>query len=291
VTWDDHEVDNDYANDRSENATPRERFLARRASAYQAYWEHMPLPLSARPVATGMTIYTRIDYGALARFHVLDGRQYRSHQVCAPPSRGGGSTVVGASCAERLDPALTLLGAAQESWLDQSLASSRARWNVIAQQTLMAQLTRRRADGASVHWTDGWDGYPAARRRLLDAIVTHRVANPVVIGGDVHAFYAADLRRDFDDLRMPVIASEICGTSITSQGPNFARLDRLQPDNPHLRFAESRMRGYVSMTLAPREADAALRVVETVKQPDASVRTLARFVIENGRPGPLLASS
>jgi hypothetical protein len=123
-----------------------------------------------------------VAWGALADFHVLDDRQYRSHQVCTPPGRGGSSVVE--DCAARLDPRLTILGEVQEQWLLGSLGRSRARWNVIAQQTLMAQLDREPGPGQAF-WTDGWDGYPAARRRLLDFLAQKTPANPLVIGGDV----------------------------------------------------------------------------------------------------------
>lgn len=286
VTWDDHEVDNDYANDRSEQLTPREQFLKRRAAAYQAFYENMPLPAAMRPSGPDMTIYNRFDWGALARFHVLDDRQYRSHQVCSRAGRGG-SSVVDDSCGDRLDPALTLLGQTQERWLAQGFADTAAAWTVIAQQSVMAQLRRR----GGRFWTDSWDGYPAARGRLLGGLAQHRVRNPVVIGGDVHACYVADLKADFDQARAPVVASEICGTSITSQGPSAASTEAAMAENRHFKFANGQMRGYVAMTVRPRITEATLRVVETVKQPGAAIRSAARFAIEDGRPGPQLAMS
>ncbi len=290
VTWDDHEVENDYGGERSQTLWPRDRFLARRAAAYKAFYEHMPLPDAMRPQGPDMRIYTHVDYGSLARFHVLDDRQYRSPQVC-PRAHRGGSNLVGDACTERLDPALTLLGSVQERWLEQSFAASPARWNVIAQQSLMSQLRRRNAAGDSQVWTDSWDGYPEARRRLLDAMTRHKLRNPLVIGGDVHAFYVSDVKRDFDDPHSPVVASEICGTSITSQGPGYARLARLAGDNPHLKLADGSVRGYVAMTLDRDTAQGRLRVVETVKQKGAAIRTLATIVVRDGRPGPLLAGA
>ncbi|NJR72029.1 MAG: alkaline phosphatase, partial [Gammaproteobacteria bacterium] len=105
VTWDDHEVDNDYANAQSEHLDPR--FLLRRAAAYQAYYEHMPLALSALPRGADMRLYDQFSYGALANFQVLDDRQYRAPQVCPRPGMGG-STFVEA-CAARLDPTRSML--------------------------------------------------------------------------------------------------------------------------------------------------------------------------------------
>lgn len=282
VTWDDHEVDNDYANDRPER--PEANFMARRAAAYRAYYEHMPLRRAALPQGPAMQLYDRSTWGALAEFSVLDDRQYRSYQVCPRADRGGGSNVVGDQCPERLDPKLTLLGAEQERWLTDGLAASRARWNLIAQQTLMAQLDRTAGPGLTV-WTDGWDGYPAARRRLLDFIAARKVANPVVLGGDVHCTWVADLKPDFDDPKSPVVASEFCGTSITSQGAGAKQVAAVMEENPHLRFGGPR-RGYVKMDVMPTRAIATVRALDTEKRADSGISTLAAFAVENGRPGP-----
>jgi alkaline phosphatase D len=284
--WDDHEVDNDYANDRPEDGMEREPFLVRRAAAYRAYYEHMPLPARMRPAALDMRIYTELDWGALARFVLLDDRQYRSHQVCPRLWRSGGSNVVDvARCGELAAPERTMLGAAQERWLEGALVASRAGWNVIAQQTRMAQFDQKPGPGRSA-FTDGWDGYPAARRRLIDSLAARRIANPVVIGGDVHMFSVADLKTDFDDPAAPVVGSEFTGTSITSQGPSQKRIDAVLPENPHIRFAESRYRGYVRVEVTPATLRADLRAMDTVSRPDAACRTLASFVVEDGKPGP-----
>ncbi len=282
VTWDDHEVDNDYANDRAEDLAPD--FLVRRAAAYQAYWEHMPLRAGARPEGPRMRLHGRHDFGGLVRFHVLDGRQYRDHQACPRAGRGGSNVVDDALCPERLLPARTLLGAAQERWLDEGLAASRARWNVVAQQLLMAQLERKPGPERRF-WSDGWDGYPAARARLLLALAGRRAANPLVIGGDVHFNCVADLKPDFDDPKSPVVATEFCGTSITSQAQPQARLDALRAENPHIRLANGEKRGYVTLELTEKRCLARLRTIDSEKAADSPISTLAAFVVEDGRPG------
>ena len=211
VTWDDHEVDNDYANDRSEDLDPD--FLVRRAAAYQAYWEHMPLRRSARPNGPHMRLYDRYDFGGLARFHVLDGRQYRDHQACPRFGRGGSNVVDERKCLSRLEPQRTLLGDEQENWLHARLSASQARWNIVAQQLLMAQMDRKPGPERQF-WSDGWDGYPAARARLLQAIAERKPANPLVIGGDVHFSCVADLKVDFDDPKSPIRAWTPCAPTI-----------------------------------------------------------------------------
>ena len=282
VTWDDHEVQNDYANAQSQKLDPPALFLKRRAAAYQAYYEHMPLPQWARPRGPDMQLYTRWSFGALARFHLLDDRQYRTVQVCPRPGRGG-STVV-EDCPERLDPRRTLLGLRQERWLFDGLAEGGTRWNIIAQQTVMAQLDRKPGEGQAF-WTDGWDGYPLARRNLLTHIADSRAANPVVIGGDVHMALVADLKADFDDPRAPVVATEFVGTSISSQGQSQQRVEAWREENAHLRYANPSRRGYTVLELSARQALAHLRTLDDVKDPQSRIRTLVRYAVEEGRPG------
>jgi alkaline phosphatase D len=283
VTWDDHEVENDYADDRSENLDGREWFLQRRAAAYQAYYEHMPVRRTAAPAGPHMRLYARVAYGDLATFHVLDDRQHRTHQACPRPGRGGSSVVE--ECAARLDPQRTMLGEAQEGWLMAGLERSRARWNVLAQQTLMAQLDRKIGPGQSF-WTDAWDGYPAARRRLLDFLARRKVANPLVIGGDIHCFAVADLKPDFDDPASPTVATEFVGTSVTSQQPRAqAQMDAIRAENPHITYASLTRRGYVRMEMTRARARADLRALEHVRTRDARAETMAAFVVEDGRPG------
>lgn len=285
VIWDDHEVDNDYANDRPEDGMAPEDFLRRRAAAYRAFYEHMPLPPSMRPEGPSMRLHARLAWGRLAQFHLLDTRQHRSWQACPRRDRGGGNTVDVAMC-ERLGiPTRSMLGPAQERWLEEGLSRSHGAWNVVAQTTRMAQFDQKPGPGRRV-WTDGWDGYPAARGRMLGFISEKKVSNPVVIGGDVHAFHVCELKEDFDNPSSRTVATEIVGTSITSQGWPQERMDRLMGDNPHVLLAESRFRGYTRLEIGPGSLRADLRIVDTVKLPDAACSTLTSFMIEDGRPGP-----
>jgi alkaline phosphatase D len=288
VTWDDHEVENDYADDRSENLDPREWFLARRAAAYKAWYEHMPVPRYMLPFGPHARIYTRVGVGNLANFFVLDDRQFRSHEVCPRPGRGGSNTLDVTECPDLADPKRTMLGAAQESWLEAALTSSRARWNVIVQQTPMAQFDQKPGPGRAA-WTDGWDGYPAARARLLNFIASNKIANPVVLGGDVHSFNVNDLKSDFDNPESPTVGSEFVGTSITSQGGSQDRLNTMLADNPHMKFSDSRFRGYLRVELTPDRWRADLRAMESVRAREAACNTLKSFVVEDGKPGPVPA--
>ncbi len=285
VTWDDHEVQNDYANDRSQRLDPAAAFLARRAAAYQAYYEHMPLPAWARPAGPNMQLHAQLGYGALANFLITDGRQYRSHQVCPRPGRGGSNTVRDADCPQRREPALSFFGSAQERWLEAGLAQSTARWNIVAQPTFMAQADR--GGGATPeYWTDGWDGYPKARERLLRFVGERRVRNAVMLGGDVHMTAIADLKPDFDDPGSPVVASEFCGTSITSQGPSQKRTETIASRNPHVKFINGNRRGYLLFDVTDHQCRARIRAISDATDPQATVRDLSAYVVEAGRPGP-----
>jgi alkaline phosphatase D len=223
---------------------------------------------------------------------MLDDRQYRSWHACPPEGRrraganAGSNTVDVARCAELFNPERTMLGREQERWLEGALGESQAAWNVLGQQTRMAQFDQKPGPGRSA-WTDGWDGYPVARRRLLQFIAAKKVGNPVVIGGDVHAFNVSQLKTDFDDPSAPVVASEFVGTSITSHGWPQERMNELLPDNPHMLRADSRYRGYVRVEVTPKLWRADLRAMETVRTRDAACRTLASFVVEDGKPGPI----
>lgn len=289
ATWDDHEVQNDYANQWSQDPKiPVAQFLLQRAAAYQAYYEHMPLRASSLPKGADMRIYRRLDYGQLARFHVLDGRQYRSEQPCIPANRSHQGHLADNLCHDLRDPGRSMLGWQQEAWLDQGFAQSQAQWNVIAQDLLVAPLIQRDlTDHKPGRWTDGWDGYMANRARMLASIQRNRVKNPVFWGGDIHSFWVTDLHADGNNPDSPVVATEFVGTSVTSDGPPFDAFSKLLPLNPHVKFFDSRQRGYVSVEIAPDKMLTNLRVITDPRDPTATVATLKSFVIESGRAGAI----
>jgi alkaline phosphatase D len=287
LVWDDHEVENDYANE-NPGTLAGASLLRLRAAAYQAWWEHQPVPKAMRPVGPDARIYHRLDWGTLARLHAVDDRQYRDVQACRPLGRLGGASVVNAaSCATLGDARRSLLGAAQERWLAEGWDASRP-WNLLAQQTLMARASRAPVTGPGTgrYWTDGWDGYPAARRRLLQGAVDRQLQGLVVLGGDVHAHVVADLKLDFDDPASPTVASEFCVTSISSRGLPQSVLDALRPLNPHLHHARADQRGYLWLQADARELRADLMAVRQPLDANSRVDVAARFVVEAGRPGP-----
>ncbi len=283
LVWDDHEVDNDYAGLQGQHL--QRDFERQRAAAYQAYWEHMPFPKSARPRGADMRITGRLDWGTLARIHLLDDRQYRDPQACPKPGRGGANTVALKECAELLDPRRSLLGSDQERWLEQGWDTTRP-WNLLAQQTLMARCSwREPGHGGGSYWTDGWDGYAPARNRLLGGVAQRKLPGVVVLGGDVHTNYVADLKADFDDAASPVVATEFCGTSISSLSLAQERIDAARPFNPHIHYGRGDQRGYMRFTLDAKQMQVQLRVLDDVMKVDSGIATAARFVVEAARPG------
>lgn len=279
ATWDDHEVSNDYAGARSHYGESAAVFAARRDAAWRAWYEHMPVRARHRPNPGSMPLYRRIEVGDLATISLLDNRQYRSPPAC--PDKG--EMLV--DCAERLSPVRTLLGERQQRWLEDGLANGGARWNVIAQQTLVAPFATRDEEGRTRWWADGWDGYPGARTRLLDFIASRRVPDVVTLGGDMHAFYATDLKADFADERSPVVASEFVGTSISAAGDDHDARARDLPLNPHVRFFDARWRGYLRCEVDHARWRADLRAVDDVTDPRSSTRTLQTLHVESGRAG------
>ena len=288
VIWDDHEVENDYAGLQGERL--QRDFARQRAAAYQAYWENMPLPNAMRPdvdrTGGALNLYRRREWGTLARLHFLDDRQYRDVQVCPRPGMGGSAVVKRVECRSMDDPSRSLLGREQENWLAQGWDLGRP-WNLVAQQTLMARMawTDPTAGDGGSYWTDGWDGYPHARTRLLDVVAQRKVPGVVVLGGDVHAHYVADLKSDFDDPRSSTVATEFCSTSISSVGPNNTKLQQSKVFNPHLRYARSDQRGYMSFKLSERSLEARVMALNDVTDPDSAIQVAARYTVDSREPG------
>ena len=276
VTWDDHEVDNDYADRRSLEGDAEELFLARRAAAYQAYYEHMPLPRRLVPFGPHQRLHARRGFGELAEIWTLDGRQFRSTHAC-------GAGLV-SPCSALYAEERSMLGAEQERWLGAGLERSRARWKLLAQQTVFAHLDQ--APGPDTgYWSDGWSGYPAARRRLVDFIAERNIANPLILSGDIHAFLANEVHARPGDPDTPVVATELVTTSISSPGPRQAVLDSWGPENPNVRFARGEVRGYVRLSLDAESVHAEYVGVDEVSRADSGTHVVTMFDVAAGEPG------
>jgi alkaline phosphatase D len=279
VTWDDHEFDNDCADDFCEHpGIDRAKFLQRRANAYQAYYEMMPLRSTSVPNGPDMQLYRKVSFGRLAEFLVLDTRQYRTDQ----PHDGELHEIDDAA----MSPSATMLGAAQLKWTQKSLTDSLARWNVLAQQVLMAMVhvVGEKGHGYSM---EKWPGYAYEREQLLQFVADRKISNPIVLTGDIHSNWVNELRVDHRQVEAPAIATEFVGTSLSSDGDNTDKADELvkvKDENPGVRFVNAE-RGYVRCTVTPDTWRSDFQVVPFITRPGAPVVTRASFVVESGRPG------
>ena len=284
LMWDDHEVDNDYAGATSEEDDDPALFLARRAAAYRAYYEHMPLPRRAAPFGADMRLYASCRFADLVALHLLDERQYRTPHACPPDGRAGSTRVRPEECPALLDEKRTMLGQRQENWLTGQLRGSRASWNFLAQGVVMAYANEEQPP-ARRFWTDSWNGYPAARSRLMRQLHDNRVANPIVLSGDIHAFVVSDLHLDPANPETPRVASELVTTSITSQPTSKSLLDRYHDYNPAVFLATGAARGYVRIDVTRAALRADLVAMDTVKERTSTSRVMASFAAEAGGSG------
>ncbi len=275
ITWDDHEVENNYAAGVAEKAEDQEAFEARRIAAYQAFWEAHPIRIDPPTEDGSLEVYRWFRYGTLAEFFVLDGRQYRSDQVCGDQV-GTNRT----ECSELGDPTHTMLGSDQEEWLAKGLKSSDATWTVLAQQTVVKALVL----GDIVLNVDQWDGYPAARSRLLDAIYQAGLQNVIVLTGDIHAGGAADLRLPDATTEGEIVAHELVAPGISS--PGFGAIaNGLDLSALGLAYANFEDNGYVRCTVTPEKWTTEFVVVDTIAAETSPAKVDATVEVTAGKPG------
>lgn len=280
MSFDDHEIDNNWASAFDQDGTPPEAFAMRRFAAMQAWYEHMPVRRAQLPRANGITMLRRLDFGSLLRMHVLDTRTYRDDQLCAKPGQ--------AACRQPGIDA-TILGAAQEAWLDQGLAN-KAGWNLIAQQVFVMPLYQAKPDGARTlrAGPDGWSGYPASRAKLVRSIARQRLTNVVIATGDahIHAVGTIPMRDDAPD--GPAAATEFLATSITSGGDGSAteteRHAKLRAASPNVELLWDQ-RGYQTYDITPKEWRTDVKVIDRVQSPGGKLGTLAKFAVTPDRAG------
>jgi alkaline phosphatase D len=276
TTPDDHEVENNYAGLIPEDGQDPAPFVARRAAAYQAYWEWMPMRRAQRARNGSIQLFRELPFGDLADVVVGDTRQFRTDQPC--------DDEFNSVCAGMDDPNQTLPGLPQERWLIDRFARSRSRWTILAQQVQMAQEDFKEGPDQGYN-TDAWDGYKQSRNRVLGGFQRAGVRNAVILTGDVHQHYAADLKADYADPASPIVASELVATSITSGGDGNDNVqDAALRENPWIKFNANR-RGYVRCTLTKSEYRADFRTLPYVSTPGAPAQTKAAFVLQDGQPG------
>jgi alkaline phosphatase D len=238
----------------------------------------MPLRASSLPTGSNIKIYRRLQFGNLVDLSVLDTRQWRSDQVCGDGFR---------TCAAALDPGRTMLGAVQEKWLFENLAAVKSRWTVLSQQVYSFARDNQKADPNARFNMDTWDGYVAARHRLYSRLKETRAPNPIVLSGDVHVHFGADLKLDFANPRSDIVGVEFTNTSISAGGDGAdvsGTWEQTKPDNPHIKYHSAR-RGYVAITATSATMRADFKILDKVSVAGAPARTGGSLVVEAGRPG------
>ncbi len=289
--WDDHEISNDTWHGGAQNHDPATEgdWAARKAAARQAYFEWLPMRERA---------FARYDFGELASIITLDTRlhgrtrQFTYQEALAGVDTSDEKAVLGALKRFRdnqwADPARTMLGADQENWLSETLASSKQsgrRWQILAQQVIVGRSYGPRSflsalPAQTPGWlkariqgsilasavglpasTDAWSGYPAARTRLLNSVREH-ADNAVVLAGDSHNAWAYDLYAgDEQKAGINPAAVEFAGHSVSSPGmesylpiPEPEMTASLIEASPELRWANTNKRGYMAVSLSPEAA-------------------------------------
>lgn len=277
VVYDDHEIDNNWADSLDQDDTPPAIFALRRQMALQAYYEHMPLRASSLPIGPAMQLYRQIRIGDLLDVNMLDTRQYRSDQPCgdrwAPDCPG----------ASRADA--QMLGTRQEAWLIDRLGTSKAQWKTLAQQVMVMDLDRNPAPGATYN-LDSWGGYRAPRARLLNAIQDRRIGNVVVLTGDEHQNYAGELHLDGRQPGPRPIATEFVSTSITSGGDGIDQRPEMAwiiGNNPQLKFNNAQ-RGYVVCDVTRERWQTEFRVLDKISTPGGVLSTRMKLAVAAGEP-------
>ena len=275
MSFDDHEVANNWAGDVPDKPASREAFLLRRAAAFQTWYEHMPLRRAQIPSGPDIQGYRRLLVGDLLSVNVLDTRQYRSDQPC-----GDG---IKANCAEALEPNRTMLGDKQERWLYDGFRTP-SRWNLLAQQVPIMRADRNPDLAIFAPSMDKWDGAVAARDRLFAAVEQSKLPNLVVTDGDVHFNCAGELKKNFADEKSVTLGVEFVATSISSLGDGYDTNNRhkaLMQQDPHIKFYNAQ-RGYVRYVVTPERWQTDFQVLDKVSVPDGRMTTRRRFVVESG---------
>ena len=219
-----------------------------------------------------MRLHRGFDYGDLARIMLVDTRQHRSPQVPGLPYQQLGRAALRAD--------RTMLGRRQERWLHEAIATSPARWNVVAQQSYLAAIDLGTGPRQRFN-ADKWDGYPSARHRLTDFLAEARPRNPLFLGGDVHAAMVNDITVGPDPAG-PVVATELLGSSVSSVKGNNAVFEAALARNPQVRYYNGRERGYLSCTVSPDQWRGDFWFVDNPLDADSDLTLAVSWAIDDG---------
>jgi alkaline phosphatase D len=299
--WDDHDIASNANVAGSQNHTEGAEgtWAARVAAALQAHYEWMPVRVV--DAANPRKDYRSFSYGNLVDLMMLEERVLaRSPQLPTNTSIDNVFTQSGAFT----DPSREMLGSEQQDWLADRLRSSTAKWKFVGQGVMLAQLkilpATNSAGGGRFINPDQWDGYQPARDRLFDVLKGSGglppVANVVVLTGDAHSSWAADLTEDPNngDLASGGYdastgagsrAVEFVDTSVTS--PSFydtfgLAASSLRTINPHFKYIDLSRRGYMLVDADATRVVSEWWYVDTVTSPSSGQSFGAAFQVQDG---------
>lgn len=272
--WDDHEVDNNSVGSALDDPTMAQR----RADAYQAWYEHMPVRQA--PQADGsLPIHRSVDVGTLARVVLLDGRQHRDEQPCGDD--------IGASCPE-VEEDRSLLGAEQEAWLEQTLAEQDATWVVVANPVVMLPIDL----GGTFLNPDQWDGYALARKRVLDAVSAHAAGRVVLFTGDIHAAGVGWVPEDPAVYDGPPAIAEVVVPPISSRVTDelAGTIGGLLAAQAHIEWWDWTVNGWTEAELTEAGMTTTFWIADDVTDAASDLRAVRTWQLTAGDPQPREAS-
>jgi alkaline phosphatase D len=213
---------------------------------------------------------------------MLDQRQYRSPKACMKdyePDRP--PELLNCDALFRADR--TMLGSAQEQWLGRQLKGSHAHWTLLAQGTIVSHVDEQPGAGRR-YSNDNWNGFPAARDRLIRTLQATPTRNPVILTGDVHAFVVGQLTVKPAQPESAALAPEFVASAISSGVRPQRLMDAWRRENPNLSLCEGDRRGYLRLKLTPKRLQVDLMAITDVRDPDSAQTLFKSLVVEAGRP-------
>jgi alkaline phosphatase D len=298
LSMDDHELADDaWEGGAADHLDGDGDWTMRKLAAAQAYREWLPvddLPYKSYDIGNLATLF-RTDTRMLAR------SKYPSTATLLSGPDAPATLARFRDGAWR-DPAMTMMGTTQESWLAHALKAStatRRKWQVVGVGTIIGQ-TYMPAEAAS--WLapdatasakryvpagvalakaglsfnfDNWGGYPAARERLLRAAQAAD-ANLVMVSGDSHNAWAYDLKNDGKRAGVEFAGHAVCsnGFEVPTKGtdPKVIAAAMLRV-SPELKWCDTSQRGYMMLTLTPTTATNQWIFMQTVATPSIATST------------------
>ncbi|MCB1257385.1 MAG: alkaline phosphatase D family protein [Microthrixaceae bacterium] len=289
ITFDDHEVSDNYAGDVGGSDLEEPKSRDRRLAAYQAWYEHTPIRLKTPPEGTSpedfddLTVNRGFSFGDLANMFVIETRQHADPPSCR--TTAGYSADEGPLCDDAANPDRSNLGTDQEKWLFGELEATKALWNILANPVMLADMNIGSA-AEPKYYRDMWIGYPAARERLLAKVTESKVSNPVVVTGDWHASFVLDVQSDPHGDSPKTVLPEFLVSSISS----VLFPQDYQENNPQIRYFKA-AHGYALVRVTREQMVCEFSYIDDVWDPDARVTSVDRFSLAAGDLTPKFEGS